>query len=259
MPIYIGSSIKNQQQISLGSTRMQKVYVGDKLVWSKPSGFTPIKYGLLYNFHVGVDSRNICSVGWHIPTTANIGTLNTYAGGSLVAGGKLKETGLLHWNTPNTGATNEYGFNGRGNGYRQTSGSFLYLNVQFNIWTTSTAYGDAGNYYRFFNNSITTSGAPGSGSSQNKHDGMGLRPFKDSTTLTHGQTGTYTDPSGLVYPTICVGTQEIVACNIRTINYRNGDFVHGFELGTYTPISNSVWAALTTEGCCAYADNLANV
>jgi len=33
-----------------------------------------------------------------------------YLGGAEIAGGKLKEDGTLHWNSPNTGATDESGF-----------------------------------------------------------------------------------------------------------------------------------------------------
>ncbi len=35
MPIHIGTSSNTQKQITLGSTQMQRVYVGDKLVWKK--------------------------------------------------------------------------------------------------------------------------------------------------------------------------------------------------------------------------------
>jgi len=47
--------------------------------------------------------------GWNVSTWNDWLTLIFYLGGGTV-GGKLKETGTLHWFSPNTGATNETGF-----------------------------------------------------------------------------------------------------------------------------------------------------
>jgi uncharacterized protein (TIGR02145 family) len=66
-------------------------------------------YGALYNWST-MTSNKLCPVGWHVPKRAEWTTLITYLGGESVAGGKMKETGFLHWQSPNTGATNESGF-----------------------------------------------------------------------------------------------------------------------------------------------------
>jgi uncharacterized protein (TIGR02145 family) len=58
------------------------------------------------------DNQGVCPSGWHIPSVSEWNTLITYLGGSSVAGGKMKQTGTLHWQIPNTGATNESGFTG---------------------------------------------------------------------------------------------------------------------------------------------------
>ena len=80
-------------------------------------------YGALYNYFVGADTntRNVCPLGWHVPTDGDWSILVTNldpqadpdATGlshSMVAGGKMKETGFVHWDAPNEGATNESGF-----------------------------------------------------------------------------------------------------------------------------------------------------
>lgn len=40
-------------------------------------------------------------------------------------GGKMKESGTKHWNSPNEGATNESGFSGLPGGYRNYYGDFF--------------------------------------------------------------------------------------------------------------------------------------
>jgi uncharacterized protein (TIGR02145 family) len=74
------------------------------------------KYGFLYNFYV-VMTNKLCPVGWHVPTDAEWTGLTDYLGGEKFAGGKMKEAGFLHWESPNTAATNECGFGGLPGGY----------------------------------------------------------------------------------------------------------------------------------------------
>jgi uncharacterized protein (TIGR02145 family) len=58
-----------------------------------------------------------------VPTDAEWTILTTYLGGLSLAGGKLKEAGLVHWTTPNTGATNETGFTALPSGMRMADGT----------------------------------------------------------------------------------------------------------------------------------------
>jgi uncharacterized protein (TIGR02145 family) len=67
-------------------------------------------YGKLYNAFVAEDSRNVCPVGWHIPSRADYLELVDYLGGAAVAGGKMKQPGTTLWYAPNTDADNSSGF-----------------------------------------------------------------------------------------------------------------------------------------------------
>ena len=83
-------------------------------------------YGLLYSWFGAINSDNevhyqkggqgVCPSGWHIPDKEDRDELIAFLGGPAVAAGKLKETGFEYWISPNTDATNESGFTGRGAG-----------------------------------------------------------------------------------------------------------------------------------------------
>jgi len=77
----------------------------------------------------------LCPIGWHTPTEAEWITMINYLGGESNAGGKLKETGFTHWQSPNLGATNETGFNARAGGMRYFGdGSFENLRSIGSWW-----------------------------------------------------------------------------------------------------------------------------
>jgi uncharacterized protein (TIGR02145 family) len=101
-------------------------------------------YGRLYNWYAATDSRNIAPAGWHVPTDDEWTTLTTYLGGNSVAGGKMKETGTMHWASPNTGATNESGFSAVPVGDRVGySGAFSSLVYGGSYWSSTQS--DASN------------------------------------------------------------------------------------------------------------------
>ena len=79
-------------------------------------------YGRLYTWYAVNDPRNVCPIGWHVPTDDEMTVLENNLGGSNVAGGKLKEAGINHWLDPNTGATNSSGFTALPGGYRSHAG-----------------------------------------------------------------------------------------------------------------------------------------
>jgi uncharacterized protein (TIGR02145 family) len=96
-------------------------------------------YGKLYNWYAVRDPRGLAPVGWHIPTLNEFTTLSNCLGGSTVSGGPLKETGTLHWNSPNTGATNSSGFTSLPSGYRTNVGTFSTHGI-FALYWSSTSF-----------------------------------------------------------------------------------------------------------------------
>lgn len=110
-----------------------------------PSNST--SYGRLYNWYTVNDSRKICPTGYHVPTDAEWTTLETYLGGSSAAGGKLKEIGLSHWLSPNTGATNSTGFTALPGGYRDFDGTYSVIGSD-GLWWSSTENSSTSVWYR---------------------------------------------------------------------------------------------------------------
>jgi len=105
-------------------------------------------YGYLYSGYTVTSSKNICPTGWRVPTDADWTNLISEAGGSLVAGGHLKEAGLVHWNSPNSGADNSSGFTALGGGYfTSVFGGIL---NESRWWSDNTL-----RYYRQFYNTVT--------------------------------------------------------------------------------------------------------
>lgn len=104
-------------------------------------------YGALYNWYSLIDSRNICPVGWHIPTIEEWNTLFDYLGSTLQITTKLKSAvtdnsqhhvAPPYWDTYNGGATNETGFSGFGAGWRTPDGkNFEVLCLTAKWWSIS--------------------------------------------------------------------------------------------------------------------------
>ncbi len=117
-------------------------------------------YGGLYQWEEAMQyvstegAQGICPTGWHLPTDAEWCTLENYVDAGTVAcntiafrgtdvGGNLKEAGISHWSSPNTGATNSSGFTCLAAGWRRFSGSFEQLNAYAFLWSSSESGSDA--------------------------------------------------------------------------------------------------------------------
>ena len=108
------------------------------------TGSNATNYGFLYNWYAaagiitsgGAPTKNICPIGWHVPTDTEWTALTTQLGGELVAGGKMKEIGTT-WTTPNSGADNTSGFTALPGGYRYLDGRFFNIMREAFFWSST--------------------------------------------------------------------------------------------------------------------------
>lgn len=101
--------------------------------------------------------QGLCPDDWHLPTDSEWTALTDFLGGTSVAGGKLKETGVSHWNSPNTGATNESGFTALPGGARYYNSEFAYKGILARYWTSSDDAGFTAWFREMDNNSTNSS------------------------------------------------------------------------------------------------------
>ena len=105
-----------------------------------------------------MDSRKLCPAGWHVPSdnewttleraVCSSSTCNTdfpyddpnYGLRGTDEGGKLKEAGITHWNSPNTGATNSSGFTALPGGSRNSIGEYDFIGSRGYWWSTTERY-----------------------------------------------------------------------------------------------------------------------
>jgi uncharacterized protein (TIGR02145 family) len=143
-----GDAILNQTNFNLWSGQPGPG-VTPQWCYYQNNGAYNVPFGKMYNWYVAADIRNVCPVGWHVPSIAEwyemfsfidstVAPSTTYFIEHPNLGGQLKSTGTLpginaYWNAPNTGATNEFGFSALGAGYSENSG--LYQGTR--MWSTT--------------------------------------------------------------------------------------------------------------------------
>lgn len=116
--------------------------------------------GLLYNWNAISDVRNICPKGWRVPSELDWQTLEISIGLPTIevrnsagrgyaqnVGGKLKQKGIVNWNSPNVGATNETGFNAIAAG-RYVQG-YIQIYEIAGFWSTTSDSNDSVTWNRF--------------------------------------------------------------------------------------------------------------
>lgn len=178
---------------------------------------TAIKNGLLYSGNAVIDPRGLAPAGYHMPTRYELQEMLTYLGGDMGAGGKMKSAD--NWNAPNTGATNESGFNGFGGGCYV--GGYILLGDQGRFWS-NTQSGSAPYLYlqamRLYNDSAygvvydTTNALD---------DACSIRFVKDNDTLG----GNVTDQDGNIYHPVKIGNQVWLQENWACTKFANGEAI----------------------------------
>ena len=154
-------------------------YITEKTAWvnSKTGAYcwynNEESWGALYNWYA-VNTGMLAPAGWHVPTHQEWTALTDFLGGEDVAGGKLKETGGERWDTPNTGATNEYWFTAIPGGIRDLDGTFRYFGGG-GYWWSSTDFDNMNSYVRY----ITWNGSVIYRDQIGKMIGLSIRCVKD--------------------------------------------------------------------------------
>ena len=178
-------------------------------------------YGKLYNWYAVNDPRGLAPAGWYLPMERDWKNLISFLGGDAVAGSKMKEAGIVHWDTANGGANNSSGFTALGAGFRQgPDGTFMNLRSDANFWSGSE-YNTGNARYRnllAYADFIQTS-------ANYKTSGYSVRCLRERESVK-------------------IGTQEWMQRNLDVTTYRNGDPIPEVE-------DQTRWAT-TTEGAWCY-------
>jgi uncharacterized protein (TIGR02145 family) len=83
------------------------------------------------------DRQGICPAGWHLPSNAEWSEMIAFLGNESTAGGMMKEAGLTHWASPNTGGSNSSSFTGLPTGFRYSNQQFYLLTYYTYFWTST--------------------------------------------------------------------------------------------------------------------------
>jgi uncharacterized protein (TIGR02145 family) len=119
-------------------------------------------YGRLYTWYVVADNRNVCPVGWHVPSDEEFCQLeNAVEPGSdpdcnlrehrgLNQGGYMKVADSTIWRSPYLACNNQSGFSVLPAGIRYYSGVFHCLGSHGYFWTATENDSENGKSRRFY-------------------------------------------------------------------------------------------------------------
>ncbi len=131
-------------------------------------------YGRLYNWFAVNDERKICPEGWHVSTRDDWSALIEFMEGDSIAGGKIKETGTAHWNSPNAVSSKRNNFTALPGGARNQGGGFTGIK-DYGDWWSSTEYNSGYAWYYY----LSSVGMGFYSKSSNKENAFSIRCIKD--------------------------------------------------------------------------------
>lgn len=211
------------------------------------------KCGLLYNPYALV---NIASSGWHFPTWNEYDAMKTWLTnngyGYEGSGDDIAKSICSKKGWKSSGAAGTPGYDRSNNdsvhfsavpaGYRYGPDGLFYGLTEIAQFAATYYIGQT--YYRsleYNNNTLF-------GTGRTFRVGRSVRLLKDSTTLSHGERGTYTGNDGQTYGTICIGLQEWTAENLKETKDNLGNTIPEVT-------DTATWQALTSQALCAYDNN----
>lgn len=217
-----------------------------------------IKCGYIYNWYC-VRGDSIANSGWRVPSDSDWITLRDYLAnngyGYEGSGNDIAKSiaSVNGWEIStingapgkDTLANNSSGFNSYPSGTKSWGGGWSGIKWTAYYWSATARNSSEANLWYFSYNGTTLLT-----SYYNYFIGYSLKLIKNTTSLSHGQTGTYVGNDGRIYNTICIGTQEWMSENLAETQFR---------FGTNIPTVTGSWNARVVPTKGAYADNESNV
>lgn len=210
-----------------------------------------IGYGFLYNWYSANESSGYGGFisGMRVPDTDDWDVFITYIGSTETGGGKLKSIRTSpdadpSWDTPNTGASDEYIFSAFPSG--EKTSSFMNIKQRFSAWGNNIVGEDDYAYvFTLFHNSafINPSSAPA-------HSGIAVRCVREllegEESLPDGIIGVAYDFNNNAYDLVKIGTQVWTRQNLMCSNYADG---------TEIPYQTGSWYGISYGVRCIYNDD----
>jgi uncharacterized protein (TIGR02145 family) len=175
-------------------------------------------YGRLYTWYAVTDNRDVCPIGWHVPSETEWLSLANFLGGDSIAGDKMKETGTTHWLNTSSTVTNSSGFTALPGGQRGNPNGFSNLYTLGSFWST-TAWGSS-TFPRAYKFSLQATSSALSQSVSVANCGFAVRCVKD---LTAGNLNLNPESEIKIYPNptkdkINISFEEIKNSNVFIYN-----------------------------------------